>query len=225
MGTGARISVAIPVVAALAWFSAIALRNGSADAIVYGASVEMGTWAASRSAPGHQTWEWVREDLNRAAYRTPDNPTVQELLGVLGARRFDKPEYVKEGAAHFAKAVELRPTSPYSWANIADAKYRLGDTGKQFEAALVRSAYLGPSEAEVQRTVADLGLAVWNEVAPSTRGAIESMVAAGMRRNAPEMLQISGRRGRLDVACRHLASLRTPNSSWSKLCQSTEATS
>jgi hypothetical protein len=163
--------------------------------------------------------------LNRAAARNPGNPAVHELLGVLGARRFDRPEYIQEGAVHFAKAIELRPTSPYTWANIAEAKYRLGDTGKQFEAALVRSAQLGPSEAEVQRTVADLGLAVWNEADPQTLAAVDRMLTSGMRRNLPEMLQISGRRGRLDVACRHLAELRTVDSNSSKLCQSTGATS
>ncbi len=105
-------------------------------------------------------------------------------------------------------------------------KYRLGDTGKEFEAALVNAAAVGPFEPEVQGAVALLGLAVWDEVAPATRRAIDRMVAAGMKRNPLEMLQIAERRGRLDIACGHLAdSPRRIGSKWAETCQSLEATS
>jgi hypothetical protein len=222
----ARLAIAIPALVALAWATGAALRTGSADAIVYGASAEMATWAASHAQPGTQTWQWVHDDLERAARRTPDNPIVQELLGLLGARRLDRPEYLEEGLVHFKSAIDLRPTSPFTWANIADVKYQLGDTGREFETALVRAATLGPWEPQVQRTVANLGLAVWNEVAPSTRAVIDRMVAMGLRRNPAETLQISERRGRLDVACRHVSGIpSTTESKWSKLCQSTETTS
>jgi hypothetical protein len=52
------------------------------------------------------------------------------------------------------------------------------------------------------------------------------MVAAGMKRNPLEMLQIAERRGRLAVACRHFAgSPRLSLPKWFQLCQSTEVTS
>jgi predicted Zn-dependent protease len=225
VNTPARLAVTLPAVAALGWLAFAAARAGAADAIVYDASREMGTWAASHAQPGEQTWSWVHESLERAVAVIPESPTVHELLGDLEARS-GRPEYAEKALVHFTRAVELRPTSPYTWADIADLKYRIGDTGAVFERALVRSAELGPAEPEVQQTVADLGLAVWKEAAPETRAAVEEMVAAGLWRNPMEMLQIARRRGRLDVACRHLPDLpRQVDPKWSQLCQSTEATS
>ena len=130
-----------------------------------------------------------------------------------------------EASVHFLKAIELRPTAPNAWANIAAVRYREGGTGAGFEAALVRAAQLGPYEPEVQGVVANYGLAVFNEVTPATRSAIEAMVAAGMKRKPLEMLQIADRRGRLEVACRHLAGPpRQTDSKVTQLCPSLEAT-
>jgi hypothetical protein len=119
----------------------------------------------------------------------------------------------------------LRPTSGYTWGNLLEAKYRIGESPAAFESALLRAAALGPSEPEVQRIVADIGLATWNESSPRARSATEGMVAAGMKRNPLETLQIAGRRGRLDVACLHLVeSSRRIEPKWSQLCPSREAT-
>ncbi|MGZ5572807.1 MAG: hypothetical protein ACXWF6_16920 [Usitatibacter sp.] len=219
-----RWAIAVPAAAGLGLLCVFVAQEGRSDAIAYNASVEMGTWSASHAQPGEQTWSWVRDDLNLAAKLDPKDPVVQDLLGALHASRHDRPEYISQAVVYFRNALEMRPTSPYTWANLAEAKYRLGDTGKEFEVALVRAAELGPSEPEVQRIVADFGLAVWDEAKPETRLVIDRMVAAGLRRNPPEMLQISGRRGRLQIACRHAASVPgSSQSKWSQLCLSTEA--
>jgi hypothetical protein len=208
------------------WLSFNTLRVGTADAIVYDASVEMSSWAAAGTQPAEQTWNWVKTDLERAERWTPQNPYIYELLGLLDARRTDAPEYLPQSVAHFKRALELRPTSPYDWANIVAAEYRIGDTGPLFERAIVRAAQLGPSEPAVQRTVADYGLAIWNEASPATRQAVTAVVSNGMRRNPKEMLQIAERRGRLAVACGLLpVEPRTLDLKWSQLCQGTEATS
>ena len=116
--------------------------------------------------------------------------------------------------------------SPYTWANLAAVEYRLGDTGSTFRSAMVHAAELGPQEPEVQATVANFGLAVWNEVDPQTQAAIESSVAAGMKRQPRQILQIAERRGRLAVACRHaVGSPSQTDTKWLHPCQSTEATS
>jgi hypothetical protein len=89
----------------------------------------------------------------------------------------------------------------------------------------VNASNLGPYEPEVQQMVSDLGLAMYDEVSPATRAAIERMVGAGMKRNAAEILQIASRRGRLGAACRHLDGEPRPAASKStQICQSMEAT-
>jgi hypothetical protein len=102
----------------------------------------------------------------------------------------------------------------------------MGETGPAFEAAINHAVELGTFEPDVQGIVANYGLAVWSEVGPKTRASVEGTVAAAMKRNPLEMLQIAERRGRLDVACRHLSgSSRQADPKWSQLCQSMEATS
>ena len=200
-----RLLVAAPVVGVLAWLAVHAVRVGEAGSILYDAEREMATWAASGAPPGPQTVAWVEADVERARAATPEDPEAEELLGELATRRTDRAGSLDEALRHFARAAGLRPTSPYTWAAMADARYRKGDTGPAFETALRRAAELGPAEPEVQRTVVDLGLATWDEVAPATRQAVESTVTGAMKRDAAETLQIAGRRGRLAVACRHLA--------------------
>jgi hypothetical protein len=169
---------------------------------------------------------WMAVFAVRAGAADAGDPTLHESKGVQYSRQEPRAESAAEAHVHFLKALEMRPTSPYTWANLASAKYRQGDTGPAFEAALRHAADLGPFEPEVQETVAFYGLAVWDEVAAPTRAAIDRAVRAGMRRNPGVMLQIAQRRGRLAVACSHLAGAsRQALSKWSQLCLSMEATS
>jgi hypothetical protein len=168
---------------------------------------------------------WWREDIARAVAFVPGDPFAREILALVIIRNTNEQSDFEEAQRHLVAAIEARPGSPYTWANLAVVKYRLGETGSTFEKALVNASNLGPNEAEVQMIVTDLGLAVYDEVQPATRAAIERMVRAGLRRNAAEILQISARRGRLGVACRHLVGVPRPAASKStQLCQSMEAT-
>ena len=226
MHVAIRAALAVPAVGFLAWFAVDALRIGRADTVVYDAAREMATWSASGAQPGAQTVAWIAADLERAREAAPGDANIEEMLGALAARRIDRPEFLDEALVHFRRAVELRPTSPYTWAAVAQAQYRKGDTGAVFEAALRRAAELGPAEPEVQRTVADFGLAMWADEAPETRQAVEAMITGAMKRDAPGALQIAERRGRLAVACRHLADApRRVDPEWYLLCRSREATS
>jgi hypothetical protein len=227
-----RFLAVLPAVAALAALSTYAVESGMTSEALTKVTVETGVW--HRARPQADGLPWSREQLVAAAQRSPADPNVHELLGLLGARGFDvsgatgrsNPEILGEAAAQYREALMLRPSSPYTWVNLAALQYRLGNTGSEFETALVRAIQTGPYEPEVQAMVANFGLAVWNEVAAPTRTAIEQAVASGMKRNPREFLQIGERRGRLGVPCRHLPAppgLADPK--WSQLCQSMEAIS
>lgn len=226
MGTTLRCLIVVPLIASLGWAGWVAANIARADADVFDASKEMGTWAASRVRPSSGTWDTVNDQLRASEGLVGSDPTTQELMGILAGGRADSGEYMERALVYLTKALLRRPVSPYTWANLAEAKYLQGETDANFELALRRAAELGPAEPEVQRMVANYGLAVWNEVSPQTRTSIDLMVGAGIRRNPLEMLQISERRGRLTTACRHLVDVkRTPDPKWYQLCQSTEATS
>jgi hypothetical protein len=228
MRSSYRLIFLIPLLAVLLAALAGALRLGVAGSYVYHASREMSTWLASGAHPGVQTWEWVRADLEQAQAITRRMPDSEELLGVLNLVRGAQGEagFDAEALTHFEKALAARPTSPYSWANVVATLYRMGDTSKRFESALRNAAFLGPWEPEVQRAVADYGLAAWNDIGPAAQKSVRSIVSNGIRRNPKEMLQIAERRGRLAVACRLLPTEpRTLDVKWSQLCQGTESTS
>ena len=149
-------------------------------------------------------WTQVRDGLEHARAIEPGNPQVEEYLGRVILHRFDDPKRFDEATPHFVRALKLRPVSPYAWASLAEARYLAGDTGRTFRLALENAAHLGPANPQVQQAVALYGLAVFDEVGPDTRRAIEGMVAAGMRRDPGSLLAIAARRGRTDVACRYL---------------------
>ena len=172
------------------------------------------------------TLDQARGSLAAAAAAVPSDATLHELLGAVDVRRTASSDSSHEAIGHFVRALELRPVSPYTWASIAAQEYRSGNIGTSFEKAIVNAWRLGPQEPAVQATIANFGLAVWSQVAPATRGAVEAMVANGMRRAPQEMLQIAERRGRLDVACRHFdGPSRRADVKWTQTCQGMEATS
>jgi len=223
MGASARGFVAVPVLLTLAWAVLAANRLGASDSAVYGAGKEMATWTASGTPPGQETVGWIRADLEQAVSRDPENASLHEMLGQLAL--FTRGDgSTDQSIASFTEALRERPSSPYTWASLVRAFYSRGDTGARFEQAIQRAAETGPWEPMVQRTIADYGLAVWDDVSPSTRQEIERLVANGMARDAAEILQISLRRGRLGVACGHLGQSTRTDPKWTQLCQSTGAT-
>jgi len=205
-----------------------AVTSGAAEETVFEVNQQLDVAASRPSQSMDEPLERFYERARRAVELTPGHAAAHELLAILDVRRavvHGTHDYLAEAHAHFVDAVAARPTSAYSWSNFATERYAVGDTGQVFEAALRRAASLGPYEPEVQRDVALYGLAVWEEVAPETRDAIDHMMTNGMRRDPAQMLQIAQRRGRLDVACRHLPGVqRQTDSKWVQLCQSMEAT-
>ncbi|QJR15670.1 tetratricopeptide repeat protein [Usitatibacter palustris] len=219
MGT-ARYILVIPACAALVWLASGAVRLGFADTTTHESLRTMASWSARNIQPPLAEWLAVRNNLDEAALRSPNDPALHETLGVLLFQRAGTFEFV--GLAHekFVASLGLRPTSPYAWASVAAARYAQGKTDALFEVALVNAIALGPSEAEVQWTVADLGLAVWDDVSDATRRSIRTAIAAGMQRDPLGFLQVSQRRGRLDPACRHVAgNKRITDTKWVNLCE------
>ena len=183
-----------------------ALRMGRADWLFSRSTLSMAEWSAKDARPDFESWLAVRDDLARAVQLEPRDPRALEGLGVLHAGRDapvgnDRSGFQEQARDYLRRAVAARPTSPYTWANLALVKYRLGETDEEFRNALRQAANYGPWEWEVQAIVADVGLAMLPELAPAERSLVEAMVMNGMKRNPAEMLRISQRRGSLSLAC------------------------
>ena len=139
----------------------------------------------------------------------PGNPGIPEQLGALYALK------VRDGGAsdvihnqganaleQFSRAVEMRPSSPYAWANLARIKYDQGQVDDVFYRALDNAMRLGPWEREVQFTVVDLGFALWDKAPTALRPQILSVVQNGLTRDAAQILAIAQKRGRLAEVCK-----------------------
>jgi cytochrome c-type biogenesis protein CcmH/NrfG len=218
-----RLFAVVAGIAVLVWCEYESVRFGVAGIAVGNANQQL-------SQPPREgvtlSGSWWGADLERAAREVPGDPSLRELQALVIERSTADAEELMEAQRDLAAALAARPGSGYTWANLAQLKYRLGDTGAAFEKAIVNAVALAPYEPEVQQTVADYGLAVIDEMRPPARAAIERAVASGMKRHAPEILQIAARRGKLGVACRHLDGVPRPaESKWTQLCQSMEATS
>src|SRR5579859_5244741 len=171
-----RAFASLLLVAALIALSAQAFRAGTEGTMVSDATAVAARWRGSKS-PTPEQWREVRERAVSLVERGTDDPTAFELLAVADSALADataRHEYLSEAVVQLRKALELRPMSPYTWSDLAAAQYRLGDTGKTFRTALVHATELGQQEPEVQVTVSEYGLAVWNEVDPRTQASIES---------------------------------------------------
>jgi hypothetical protein len=214
-----RVAAITPALALIAW----AMLTAASTARIDG---ELAPIAAKLADPKATAYDWpaLRGRLEGIGPAGLSNPATHEFLGVAAVRGDPSPESLAKAVSHFSDALRLRPVSGYTWANLAAAKYLLGDTGMLFEQALLTAAELAPNEPAVQGLIAHFGLAVLDEVRPATRAAIERVLRAAMRRNPLETLHIAARRGRLDLACGHLMAVaRKADPKWSGICQSSEA--
>ena len=203
--------------AVLAWGAGESWQAARAHRSVEVATSALQAWR--EQPPRGVDWSSLWRQLQQAEVLEPDNPATQELLGLLAVRRHEDFAMLEQAIKRFERSLAARPISPNTWANLAAARYQIGDTGPAFQAALRNAARLGPSHPNSQRLVAFHGLAVLDELDAATRRAVETMVAAGMRRSPAEFLAIAERRGRADVACRYLPEVRRKiDPRWTQLC-------
>ena len=204
-------------IAVLAWGTREAWQAARAHRSQEVATSALQAWRDS--PPRGADWPSLWKQLEQAEAQEPDNPATQELLGLLAVRRPEDFAMLEQAIGRLERSLAARPISPNTWANLAAARYQIGDTGPAFQAALRNAASLGPSHPNTQRLVAFHGLAVLDEVDAATRRAVEAAVAAGLRRSPAEFLAIAERRGRADVACRYLPEVRRKiDPRWTQLC-------
>ena len=154
----------------------------------------------------------VIESLLRAQSIDPNSPAIAEHLG--GAYTIDVQENRQatpsgvvtrqwpQAFEQYSRAVVLRPTSPYSWANRAWTKYYLGQVDKGLYDALQNAINLGPWEPEVQFVVVDLGFALWEEMPVDLRPQVLALAQNGARRYGAQIIAIARKRGHLADVCK-----------------------
>lgn len=191
-------------------------RWGYADLIMTDAlssqSILLGEVTRTGEALSSSGANEVIASLLRAQKIDPDNPATAEHLG--GAYTIDVQDASQPGTKRvltrqwdkafeqYSRAVALRPTSPYSWANRAWTKYYLGQYDRDLYVALQNAINLGPWEPEVQFVVVDLGFALWDEMPIDLRPQVLTLAQNGQRRYGAQIVAIAQKRGHLADVCK-----------------------
>lgn len=150
----------------------------------------------------------IDDALQLAQRIDPGNPATAEARGGLHSLIVrESADSIPVGGqralalGQFATAVDLRPTSPYTWANLARTRYALGLIDEAFYRALRHAIRLGPWEPEVQFAVVDMGFALWDEMPADLRPGVLAMAQNGQRRYAAQIVAIAQTRGRQAEVC------------------------
>ncbi len=184
------------------------VRLGMAGLLVQTAQSEADRWTPASRAPSmaeiSRTAKYFTESLEYA----PGNPWALEGAGALDlakmrASRIPRQAHAaaKDARARFRQALVQRPTSPFLWANLALTKLYLDEIDDELLTALRHADELGPWEPGVQQATLFVGLAVWRDLDPALRQALERTIERGASRNAKKMFEIVKSYARFDLIC------------------------
>ena len=195
--------------ALLAYLAALAAPIGLADLTAFGPRQTLAR--AERPFPAPADPEWVRgqELLSKALALDPGNPNYAEYMAQwyaraafqLPARSLDAAVYLRQSLAHFRRAAAARPSSPYTWSNIALIKLRLGEIDDELARAVTNSTQLGPWEPEVELAIADVMFIVGERLPPEARLAGRKMLINALRHQDGKLYERAVRYGRLALLC------------------------
>ncbi len=204
-----RALIALLGIAVLSWAAYEAGRRGFADWVSLRARFQVASWAQKRTVPSQEQWQRAVDALGAAQKLAPEDPSLHDHLGAayeLASAALDPKGrwnvYTEFALLHFQQAAARRPTSPYSWASIAMMKYRLGRVDEELFQALALAMRLGPWEPQVQITVSDLGLALWDRLDTHQKGEMRENWRRTAVRQADQLAKLAIARKRVDLLCK-----------------------
>jgi len=187
----------------------VSARRGLADWNSMRWRYEIAGWAEHRASPPPERLQEAITTLIETIELTPDDPTLIEHLGTALALRAagsspgSEPQrlYLVAALVRFRNAAALRPTSPYTWANILLTKYRLGEVDDEFFGAMRNALAFGPWEPAVQLIVADAGLGAWERLDEALRALVRDDLQRAAVRQADSLVRIASDHHKIDIVC------------------------
>ena len=204
-----RILIALIVTAILGYAVYASAKRGLADWNSMRSRHEIAGWAERRATPPPERLQEAITTLIDALALAPNDPTLIEHLGTaLELRATASPPgnemrrlSLAAALVYFRRAAALRPGSPYTWANILLAKYRLGQIDDEFSSAMRNALELGPWEPAVQLIVADAALGAWDKLDSGLRARANENLRRAAVRQADGLARIANDRRRIDLVC------------------------
>jgi hypothetical protein len=167
-----------------------ALAVATAELVAIGPRAALARWSAQDTAPEPGKWSEVASTMALARRLGRFEPDIAEDMGRIEQwRAAGRPPWDSEALIAARRALDayrsvsaMRPTWPYAWAGRAQAKFAVREFDGEFFRALEQAASLGPLEADVQITVARLGLATWYALPDTLRPVVMSSVRKGLQK-------------------------------------------
>jgi len=128
----------LPAVLAAALMLGVAVWHGGplllSDLASQGARQKVDTWAREGKGWTVEEWQQARTSLLRALEITPDDPVLHVTLAQLYVTQglvawgddAQRTAYFEEALVHQQRALALRPTDGYTWAQVALSALALG---------------------------------------------------------------------------------------------------
>jgi len=200
--------IAGALIVALALLMFKAGNEGVSNLYAQSAHMEIERWSAPGFRLRGDEGARVAQYLAKSLKFSPSNPWPLEEMGALQLRGMGvvrDPQLalaaVRSANAHYRLALAQRPTSPFSWANLALTKLYLDEQDDELFRALERAEELGPWEPEVQQTVVFVGLTVWNRLNAAQQHAVMRAMQRGAQRNPGKIAEIVKTFNRIDLFC------------------------
>ncbi|NIM26763.1 MAG: hypothetical protein GTO67_04525 [Gammaproteobacteria bacterium] len=162
----------------------LAIAFGVADLAETSAGVWMREWEKQGHVSNLEQWNRAFARVNLARRLNPIDADHSANLGRLMEWLFWHPEaratdyglHRERAAELYAEAIGKRPTWGYAWAHYAENQFLLGSQDANFLLALENAIVLAPWEPGVQRKVAWIGMATWDELPDPLRMLVKESI-------------------------------------------------
>jgi hypothetical protein len=199
------------VIAATAYFTTLRF---AAELSAQDARFSFVRWEAGKAKPQAGAVSSAVASLRAALDYEPGNPNLHSDIGRIQywsvrseSRLVDAESRAVRQAAldSFRQAALLRPTSGHSWASVALTRYMLGHVDIEYTHALEQTLRWAPWQPQLQLIGIQLGLATWQELAPSTQQrvaeAIRRQVEWKMVDQKPALIRLLRGYRRMELGC------------------------
>ena len=142
-------------------------------------------WYQRSGEPDDRVWQIAFHAAHQARLFSPaEDARHYERLGHIWQWRYFAKPYAdpvatasrRAAANSYQIAIDLRPTWPYIWLNLAYTRLGLALTDNTFNQALNKAFLLGQWRIDIIRHVADIGLAAWDDLASETKLTVLSAI-------------------------------------------------
>lgn len=208
--------IAAVALIACCWGIYFGFRLMMGDVNAYQVRYAMEDWDEASTFPTDAALSESLSSINTALSWDSSNPEYLEIKARLlyyqalnrmraAAATYPNELFIEAASLH-RKALETRPTWPYSWANLALMKSFSTELDDEFNQAVLNANKFGPWELPVQLTLAQIGARHWASLTPVQRAVIAANVHRSLRYQFKEVAEVLDAYQQRIAVCKSLPS-------------------